>query len=209
MKQIQFAARVDETKCNGCKTCARFCPTCAISIVDKKAGVDERHCIFCSRCLIECPEGAIEISPRAEPLALGVNPSEVDQTALRELCERAYLDPEKHVCVCIGVLVKDAACAVLKGARTPEEVSLMTGARSGCGMWCSAPVQRLLEAHGIELVPPRDHRWYRIETSLWNVPEEVRKKYPEYFLEEDKQLFDSGVLENLATLFLDEGKTKC
>ena len=209
MKKIEFAAQVDVTKCTGCKACTKFCPTCAISVVDKKAEVDEGKCIFCSQCVIECPEGAMMVSPRVEALTMGVNPSEVDQGALRELCVRAHLDPEEHVCVCKGTLAKEAASAVLKGARTPEAVSLMTGARSGCGMWCNAPIQRLLEAHGIELIPPEDHRWYKVETALWNVPKEVREKYPEYFLEEDKQLFESGVLENLATIFLAGRKAKC
>ena len=209
MKNVTFTAQVDTEKCKGCDVCAHLCPTAAIAVVDKKAEVNEGRCIFCARCLVECPDGSMLVAPRAELLLVGVDPSQEDQAALGELCARAHLDPEEYVCVCTGVQANEVACAILNGARTPEEVSLMTGTRAGCDMWCNAPIQRLLQAHGIDLVPPDGHRWYRIDTALWNIPQEVRDKYPEYFLEEDKQLFDQGVFDNLATVFLKGGKTEC
>jgi len=123
-------------------------------------------------------------------MLLGVEVSEVDQTKLMELCVKAHLHPRQFLCLCTSTRVSEAAAAVLKGAKSPEEISLMTGARSGCAMgYCTAPMLRLLKAHGVEIIPPKDHRWYNIAPTLWDMPPEVAQKYPGYYFEEDKKAF--------------------
>jgi len=199
MKKVYLLSQVDETKCIGDKICENVCPTGAIKVIKKKASVDEKKCAACFKCSDVCGEGAIRIVPRPQPLTLGVDPAEVDQTKLRKLCHKARLDPEEPICLCTLTQAKEVAAAILNGAKSPEEVSLMTGIRTSCGMWCMAPVLRLLQAHGIELSAPAGYRWYSVETALWDIPEEVARKYPEYRIEADQQLFDEGSIDNLVS----------
>ena len=201
MKKVYLLSRVDEDKCVGDRFCENVCPTRAIRMVNKKVVVDESTCAGCLHCLDACGEGAIMVFERQEPLVLGVDTSEMDRAEIGDLCNRANLDPEERICVCMDVRAGEVAGSILQGARSPEEVSLMTGVRTSCGMWCMAPVQRLLQAHGGVTKPDKGYRWYPIETGVWAVTEEVARKYPEYRLEEDSKQFREGTLENLVSIF--------
>ena len=172
-----------------CHMCEGVCPTGAIRILEKKTEIDEKKCIACCLCWDACPERAIEIVPRLEPILFGLDPAEVDQTKLKELCIKANLHPQQYLCLCSEIRVDEVAAAVLKGAKSPEEISLMTGARSGCGLYCMEPMLRLLKAYGVEVTSPKGHRWYNITPSIWDIPKELAKKYPEYYLEEDKKVY--------------------
>ncbi len=155
-----------------------------------KAKVSSEKCLACPNCKDICPENAIEHVLRSVPLRLGVDPTEVDQNQLRELCLKAHLHPHQWLCMCGGIRVREGAAAVLKGAKTPEEIALMTGARSGCTVYCLQTSLRLLKAHGVEIKPPaKGHRWYDSSQTCWDVPEEVIKKYPGHFLKEDLDVF--------------------
>jgi ferredoxin len=156
----------------------------------KKAEVSSEKCLACPNCKDICPENAIKHVLRSVPLRLGVDPTEVDQNQLRELCLKAHLHPHQWFCICGGIRVREGAAAVLKGAKTPEEIALMTGARSGCTVYCFQTSLRLLKAHGVEIKPPaKGHRWYDSSQTCWDVPEEVIKKYPRHFLKEDLDVF--------------------
>jgi NADPH-dependent glutamate synthase beta subunit-like oxidoreductase/bacterioferritin-associated ferredoxin len=156
----------------------------------KKAKVFSKKCLACPNCKDVCPENAIKHVLRSVPLRLGVDPTEVDQNQLRELCLKAHLHPHQWLCICGGIRVREGAAAVLKGAKTPEEIALMTGARSGCTVYCFQTSLRLLKAHGVEIKPPaKGHRWYDSSQTCWDVPEEVIKKYPGHFLKEDLDVF--------------------
>lgn len=172
-----------------CHTCEIVCPTGAIEIVEKRTKVDEKKCVACGRCWDACQQNAIQMVSRPEPIVFGLDPAEVDQTRLKELCIKANLHPKQFLCLCCETRVDEAAAAVLKGAKSPEEISLMTGARSGCGVYCMEPMLRLLKAHGVEITPPKNHRWYNITPSIWDTASELAKKYPGYYLEEDKKVF--------------------
>jgi ferredoxin len=56
-----MAKIADSTKCTGCKKCAKYCPTAAISIVDKKALIDVKKCIGCGQCVHQCAFSAVEL----------------------------------------------------------------------------------------------------------------------------------------------------
>lgn len=189
MRTIKFFANVDEEKCKGCSTCQIVCPTEAIKIVNKKAKVDKEKCLACPNCTDSCPERAIELLRRAEPKTLYVDPSEVDQTELRELCLKAHLHPHQWGCMCNGTRVREVAAAVLKDAKTLEEISLMTGIRSGCTAYCVQHMLRLLKAHGVEIKAPKSHRWYDSTQSLWELSTEIQERYPGHFFDEDKKVF--------------------
>lgn len=190
MVEIKFLAQVDPERCIGCSGCENVCPTEAIAVVEKMAVVDPEKCVACPNCIGVCPEDAIKKVPRSTPLRFGINWLDVDQEQLVDLCKKAHLHPHQWLCLCTATRVREGAAAVLKGAKTPEEIALMTGTRSGCTVYCFQTMLRLLKAHGVEVVPPKQgYRWYDSTQTLWDVPEDVIKKYPGHFLEEDKSVF--------------------
>jgi NAD-dependent dihydropyrimidine dehydrogenase PreA subunit/bacterioferritin-associated ferredoxin len=190
MEKVYLQAQVDEERCVGDKLCEFVCPSGAIAVSKKKAHVDNAHCVACSRCVDVCNEQAVHLAPLPEPRVLGVNAAEVDQAQLHDLCQRANLEPDEPICLCTFTTAREAAAAILKGAASPEEITRMTGARSACAMWCMAPMLRLLNASGLDMKPPK-HKWYNVEAALWNVPDEVCEKYPEYRLKEDQEIFSN------------------
>ena len=108
---------------------------------------------------------------------------------IEELCKKAHCFPEQFVCACTLTLAKEVAAAIIKGADTPEKITAMTGVRSGCSIYCMAPILRMLKAHGVEIEAPPDNRWYNLSLSLWDVSDNVANKYPGYYLQEDKKEF--------------------
>lgn len=191
MVEIRFRAQVDAEKCVSCPMCENVCPTAAITLPRKGAEavvVDER-CVGCPNCSGICPVDAIDLVPRRKPLVLGVDTSDLDPARILELCQKANLHPSQWLCLCTATRVREGAAAVLKGATTPEDVALMTGTRSGCTVYCLQPTLRLLKAHGVKVVQPKGYRWYDTSQTCWDVPEEVRNKYPGHFLEEDLHVF--------------------
>jgi Pyruvate/2-oxoacid:ferredoxin oxidoreductase delta subunit len=191
MVEIKYRALVDEEACVSCPKCANVCPTAAIALPPKgaKAVVVEQHCVGCPNCTGICPVDAITLVPRAEPMLLGTNADDVDQNQLHDLCSKAHLHPQQWLCLCTATRVREGAAAVLKGAHTLEAVALATGTRSGCTIYCMQTTLRLLKAHGVEVVPPPGYRWYDISQTNWDVPDEVKKKYPGMFIDEDLDVF--------------------
>ena len=195
-------AQVDEEKCVGDKLCEFVCPSGAIEVRNKKAHVDSSRCVACSRCTDACNENAIQMAPLPEPRTVGVDPSDVDQDRLHELCRRANMEPDDPICLCTFTTAREAAAAVLKGASDPEEITRMTGARSACALWCMAPMLRLLHASGVELKQPSKPKWYDVEAGLWNVSADMCDKYPQYRLKEDKAaLSDLNLMDSMLFKF--------
>jgi bacterioferritin-associated ferredoxin len=130
------------------------------------------------------------MAQRAEPLTVTVRPEEAPQDEVAALLLRAGIDPAVSVCVCTLTPASEIAAAIVNGAKTLEEVSAMTGMRSGCGIYCVAPALRLLEAAGADMTPPKGYRWYPSSLSLWDVSDEARRLYPDAFIDEDRSVFD-------------------
>jgi ferredoxin len=58
-----YTARIaDHEKCNGCQRCSRYCPTAAITVVEKKALLDVKKCIGCGQCVHQCRQGALDLT---------------------------------------------------------------------------------------------------------------------------------------------------
>lgn len=198
MKKVYLYAQVDEAKCIGDRVCENVCPAGAIAMVNKKARVDPEKCLACLRCADSCGEDAIEFIPRASVLRAGVDPKTVDPAQIAELCARAGMDPEEPICLCTFTQAREVAAAILLGAASPDEVTRMTGVRSACGMWCAAPLLRLLNAAYPELAPARGYQWYNARAGLWDVSDEVCRQYPQYRLEEDRAVYcDKKVMDNM------------
>jgi len=202
MATISHVAELDAEPCTGCKLCDLVCPSGAISMVARKAVIAPEACIGCGRCVDRCPERIMWMTRRPEPVVKTVAPDEVDQAAVAQLLARAGLEPKTSVCVCTLTPASEIAAAVVKGARTLEDVSEMTGMRSGCGIYCVAPALRILHAAGRDMTPPRGHRWYPCTVALWDVSDEVAAKYPDGFVDQDRAAFDPahryGPLEEAA-----------
>lgn len=190
MAEIRFAAGLDVERCTGCRLCDYICPTEAIAIVARKAVIAEQRCIGCGRCVDRCPEEIMWMAERATPMTVTVRQDEVSAEEVARLLKAAGLPPNTSVCVCTLTPAKEIAAAVVKGARTLEDVSAMTGMRSGCGIYCVAPALRLLKAAGADMTEPKWHRWYDSTLALWDLPASVRDKYRDCFLDEDRRAFD-------------------
>ena len=58
MQVYEHSVLLDETKCAGCTTCLRHCPTEAIRITDGRAVINNSRCIDCGECIRVCPQKA-------------------------------------------------------------------------------------------------------------------------------------------------------
>ncbi len=58
MNNYEHSVFLDVSKCIGCTTCLRHCPTEAIRIKDGHAVINERRCIDCGECIRVCPKKA-------------------------------------------------------------------------------------------------------------------------------------------------------
>lgn len=193
MRSVTMEAVVDPGKCRGCLICERICPVLSIRVKDKKAVVDPEHCLGCGNCEQRCPEAAIRMARREEPRVVRTNMDGLDPEMVANLCRKAMLHPKQIVCYCTATRAEEIAAAVLKGAKSPEEVSATTGVRTGCKVECIQPVLRILHAAGIEPVrPPRGYQWYGLTPTVWDIPAEVKKKYAQrgFYFDDDRKLLD-------------------
>jgi NAD-dependent dihydropyrimidine dehydrogenase PreA subunit/bacterioferritin-associated ferredoxin len=192
MRLATLKAEIIEEKCIGCRTCEKVCPTLAIKMVDRVAVIDLDKCTGCGNCEQRCPVYAIELKRREEPVKLYVDPSTVDQKEIEKICTKAKFNPEQIICYCTETRAEEVAAAIIKGADTPEKISLATGIRTGCKVECIQPVLRLLEAAGINPERPEGWQWYGKTPTIWDIPEEVKEKYNNrgFYFDKDIELLD-------------------
>lgn len=194
MKRVTLTAVVDRDLCIGCKLCEKVCPVYAITVTEKKAVVpDDRKCLGCANCADRCPRYAIKMVERDDPFDVGVDVRQFDPEKIRELCLKAHFNPEQVLCYCVGTRAEEVAAALLAGATTPEEISAMTGMRTGCTIECIQPLLRMVEAAGHELRPdPNGFQWYGTTATAWTIPETVKEKYNSrgFYFDEDRELLD-------------------
>ncbi|MCL4441993.1 MAG: 4Fe-4S binding protein [Clostridia bacterium] len=193
MKVINQLAVVDAEKCRGCKTCERVCPVLAIKMENRKAVVDNERCRGCANCEQRCPDYAIKMVKLEQPVLVKVDVSAVDYALVEDLCRKAKFNPEQLICYCTATRAEEVAAAILQGARSPEEISFLTGVRTGCKVECIQPILRLLEAAGIKPEPPKGGwQWYGRTVTVWEIPEEVKKKYASrgFYFDEDIKILD-------------------
>jgi Pyruvate/2-oxoacid:ferredoxin oxidoreductase delta subunit/bacterioferritin-associated ferredoxin len=196
MKLITLMPVVDLEKCKGCKTCTRVCPVLAMRIEEKLAVVDLDRCRGCANCEQRCPEYAISMVDRPEPVTAEVDLDSLDYEEIKELCLKARLHPEQIVCYCTATRADEVAGAIMKGAKTPDDISYMTGIRTGCKVECIQPLLRLLEAAGIKPAPVKGGwQWYGRTVTAWEITEHVKQKYASsgFYFDEDIEILNRVV----------------
>lgn len=58
MNTYKHSVSLDSSKCTGCTTCLRHCPTEAIRVKDGHAVINADRCIDCGECIRVCPHNA-------------------------------------------------------------------------------------------------------------------------------------------------------
>lgn len=192
MKQINYEIEIIDDNCTGCFRCERACPTSAITMTGPRkaalAVVDNSRCIACMRCIDSCDDDAMLARRRDEPLVLGVSTDGVDRDAIRAICHAAGMEPSRTVCFCSASSAREVAAAILTGATTFEDLALQTGVQSGCLMYCSVPIRRLLEAHLGQADATSKVRRYQCDQALPEIPVELALTYPTFHIEQEQEM---------------------
>jgi len=129
---------------------------------------------------------------RVEPLYFGIDYTRADPNEIQSICRSAHMYTEQIICYCRRIKARDVAAAILLGHRTPEALARATGVRTGCGVLCITSVLRQLKAAGInvEVEKAPGWQWYGTYISIWDISDEIARRYPEYYLAEDRAAMD-------------------
>jgi bacterioferritin-associated ferredoxin len=151
-------------------------------------------CRSCVNCEQRCPASAITIEPREQPYTVRVDPDDFSSSEILKICTRARVHPQQTVCYCTNTTAGEIAAAILKGAKTPEDVSRATGARTGCTVLCIQSILKLLEAAGRSLTPGETHQYYKRTITLWEVDAPTEKKHAVqgYHFAEDRRVIEQA-----------------
>ena len=82
------------------------------------------------------PYGAIVAREDEGRRTFGGPVAESDRAAVEALCAKARLKPNDSLCFCTQTRASDVAAAILRGVHEPEALTLETGIRAACGLWC-------------------------------------------------------------------------
>lgn len=199
-KRVTMVAEILGDKCTGCRLCEQVCATVAITMrprTDEEIGpgrniavLHDEHCYNIQSCLEICPDEAIVMRELDEPFEVQVDVEAVDQIRLKEICRKAKFSPKMVVCPCTGTTAGELAAAVLHGASTPDEVSRMTGVRTGCSELCLQPIFDVLAAGGhtdMPRNPKSGFQWYGRAGDLYDhvqpdgtFSQEIEEKFSVY-----------------------------
>ncbi|HUH65289.1 MAG TPA: FAD-dependent oxidoreductase [Syntrophales bacterium] len=135
------------------------------------------QCIGCLNCMDRCPVMAITLDPLKEPYTVAVDASQFAEKEIMRICKKVHIHPKQIICYCNVTRAEEVVAAILKGAKTPEDISRMTGARTGCAVLCIQSIVKLLEAAGFPVTLGSTHQTYGKTFTLWDLDPELKKKY--------------------------------
>lgn len=152
-------------------------------------------CRGCMNCEERCPSSAITIEPLEKPFFVGVDPSQFDANEILKICKKAKVHPKQIICYCTNTSAEEIVASILSGARTPEDISRMTGARTGCTVLCIQSIVRLLEAAGYPVLPGETHQYYGKTFTLWDIDPHLKMQYEigGYHFDEDIRLIEKVI----------------
>lgn len=185
-------AAINREKCTGCGICSKVCPTLAVEVKDRKAVVDPSRCLACANCHQRCPVESVTLERLEQSFTVSTMVRDKDRARVDALCLKAGFNPSQILCYCTATRADEVAAAIVQGAGTPEEISFRTGLRTGCSVECIQPALRLLEAAGVNPVPPEGGwQWYGRTVKLQEIPESVKAKYNHrgFYFDNDIALF--------------------
>jgi Na+-translocating ferredoxin:NAD+ oxidoreductase subunit B len=125
---------VDPEKCKSCGTCAKFCPTGAIRVLEGEiASIDMDACVGCGACANVCPEEAITLERRLGNVfktkklsvdddacvACGVCEENCPVDAIKLEDDNILLSEDK--CILCDVCSRKCPVSALKLERLPDE----------------------------------------------------------------------------------------
>jgi ferredoxin len=196
MKTVTLRAQINTDICIGCGICAKVCPTLAVTLREHKAAVDSKRCLACANCHQRCPVEAISLVRLDAPFIVKEEVRDEDRAQVDALCLRAGFHPSRILCYCTASRAEEIGAAIVRGAKTPEEISFRTGLRMGCSVECIQPALRMLHAAGIKPVPPEGGwQWYGKTVVLQEIPEAIKTKYKRngFYFDNDIALFSKVV----------------
>ncbi len=169
---------------------ANRCFGCALPPV-----YDSDACRGCMNCEERCPSSAITIEPLEKPFIVGVDPGKFDTREIMKICKEAKVHPKQIICYCTNTTAEEIVASILSGAKTPEEISRMTGARTGCTVLCIQSIVRLLEAAGYSVMPGETHQCYGKTFTLWDIDSDLKNRYKVegYHFDEDIRLIEKVI----------------
>jgi thioredoxin reductase/bacterioferritin-associated ferredoxin len=149
-------------------------------------------CRGCVNCAERCPASAITIEPLQKPFTVGVDPDQFDPEEILRICRKANVHPKQVICYCTETRAGEIVAAILQGATTPEEISRMTGARTGCTVLCIQSIIKLLEAAGHPVEPAATHQCYGKTFTLWDMDPGLKRRDEKrgYHYDEDIRLIE-------------------
>jgi NAD-dependent dihydropyrimidine dehydrogenase PreA subunit len=196
LRIVTTQAVIDPAICTGCKTCEKVCPTESVRVGEnKKAVVNLETCTGCGNCESRCPVFAIKLVALKEKKVIELDWTRAPKDKVIALCKKARFHPEAVLCYCTGTRAREVAASILLGAKTPEEISRVTGIRTGCSVECIQPNLRLLTAAGVPLGKAPGWQWYGLTSTNWDLPDSVVKNpaHKKFYFEADRKLMERVV----------------
>ena len=147
-----------------------------------------------------CDQGAITMEPLPEGRTLQYPLPDTMERAeeILAICRKAHLLPMQIICKCGPTNTEEIVNAILDGARDMTDLTLKSGTRAGCTMYCVGQISRLFEACGRPLESREDDNYHPIPQTLWDFSDEALDFDPIFKMREMQTTLYSDEVFNAA-----------